>query len=149
MRAVLLGSIWLLIATVAVAAPIAAPAMADHAVAETGPSTGEVETAAVAAGECEAAEPVVAEDLAAWGEANGFEVSARIATSAPSCPPIISCNATHCVETTFCSITDFGSTSCTGHVTLDCPQGTTIKVRKCRCAGGGCQVQSSQTFFCL
>jgi len=144
MRAVLLGSIWLLIAFVAAAAPNTDPAMADE-----DPSAGEVETAAVVAGECDAAEPVAAEDLAAWGEANGFEVSARIATSAPSCPPIISCNATHCVETTFCSITDFGSTSCTGHVTLDCPQGTTIKVRKCRCAGGGCQVQNSQTFFCL
>lgn len=105
------------------------------------------------AAETRDADPMSPAELVDWAVRQGFEVATRPSASGsenpPSCPPIVSCNATHCVETPACVITDFGSSSCTGHVMLDCPQGTTIKIRRCRCTGGGCQVDNSQTFFCL
>ena len=144
-RTAVLGLIWLLAAGIAWA-QVPSPALDDDDRAASGKTDEEalVETPA-----CEAAQPLSADELAAWAVENGFEVETRVASSPPSCPPIISCNATHCIETPTCTITDFGSSSCSGHVTLNCPLGTTIKIRRCRCAGGGCQVRNSQTFFCL
>ncbi len=103
---------------------------------------------------CSAAQPLPEEEgaLAEWAAEQGFLdiFAAEPVNAAAACPQVISCNATHCIETAFCATRDTGNAGCcigTGPCLL-CPSGQTIHVKRCRCAGGGCVNPNSQTFFC-
>lgn len=140
--AILTALLVLLMAPVAWAAE--EPAEVAVEVALFGGSSGET---------CEqTAEPMTDDELRVWAMENGFDrvVSpASVSASAPTCPQVISCNATHCIETSFCAVTDLGSnTCCRGAACLLCLPGQTVKVERCRCAGGGCMNRFSQRFFC-
>jgi hypothetical protein len=107
-----------------------------------------------ALGTCTDTQPLPEDEaaLAAWAEDHGFLgiLTPEPETATVQCPQVISCNATHCIETTFCGTRDTGNISCctTGGGCLFCPTGQTIQVKQCRCAGGGCMNPNSQTFFC-